>query len=107
MTAGGNYLPKPKRIEWAARFLHGRGSTALEWTKIAAEECGTHSNIEKKKSDECNTKDVEAITYSDLKVIDIITQENMEEEKHKDKEEEDQVDRNKGDETGRAAQPHG
>jgi hypothetical protein len=45
--------------------------------------------------------------YSKLKVTNIATQEHLEEEQHKDKEEEDQVDRNKGDEAGWAAYPYG
>ena len=54
-----------------------------------------HTATTKRKSDKCNTKGEEVMTYTSVKVIVTVTQEEREEEEHEDTQEEDQVDRNR------------
>ena len=53
------------------------------------------------------TEGVEITTYSNLKVTNIVTKKEWEEEEQGDKEEKDKADRNKGDKAGRAVKLHG
>lgn len=85
-TAGGNCLP---------------GTTRKESTRMAMDGCGTHGSNEE-KSDKCITTGVEVTPYFDLKVIASVPPTEWDEEEQEDTEDENQVDRNKGKETGRA-----
>ena len=55
----------------------------------------------KREPDACAMERVEVTAYSNLKVIDIVAQEEWEEDGQEDKEEEDQTDKNEGEELGR------